>query len=244
LAAELLELEENAEQSLSLRFRKHWGGFDAGLRGAYSGQTRGWRSIDSTGCIMRIWTILACLVASAALAGCSRDSDDERSAATTTQLVPKPAEPSPGPPTTLRVVMRVENGNVTLLSASPKRGNDFNGGNDVLAHRIIEEMARALRYEILDVNAAVIGTGVVSVPKAAIAEYLDKDVRHKIVREEQPLSSVVVSAAIPYSPLARKLRFLELTPDANQPIESWKSTPLMTVDLPATGDVPPAGVVR
>jgi hypothetical protein len=188
-------------------------------------------------------TILAGLLLSAMLAGCAPDSGKERSAATTTQLVPKPAAPSPGPPTTLRVVMRIENGNVTVLSASPKRGNEFDAGIDVFAHRVLENKLRALRYEILDANAAVIGAGLVSVPKVAVAEFLDKDVRHKIVRAEQPLTSAVITTAIPYSPEARQLRFVELTPDANLPVESWKATPLTTVALPATNDSPPTGVV-
>jgi hypothetical protein len=201
---------------------------------------------------MPIRTILAGLCLVALLVACSRDRGDERSAATTTHLVPKPATPSPGPPTTLRVVMRIENGNVTLLSASPKRGNEFDAGSDAFAHSVLEEKARALRYEILDANAAVIGSGYVAVPKVAVAEFLDRDVRHKIVRAEQPLSSAVVNAAIPYSPQARKLRFVELTPDAKAPVESWSATPLTTVDLPTSeptptgtappGDVPPGDV--
>jgi len=188
-------------------------------------------------------TILASFLLSVLLAGCAPDSGKERSAATTTQLVPKPATPSPGPPTTLRVVIRVENGNVTLLSASPKRGNEFDAGSEVFAHRVLEEKARALRYEILDASAAVIGSGYVAVPKVAVAEFLDKDVRHKIVRAEQPLTSAVVTAAIPYSPGARKLRIAELTPDAKSPVESWPATVLTTVDLPAPNDSPPTGVV-
>jgi hypothetical protein len=225
-----------AEQSLNLRFLLRHGVFVAGLRGAYS-------SLVSAGRIMPSRKILAGLFLSALLAGCAPDSGNERSAETTTQLVPKPAAPSPGPPTTLRVVMRIENGNVTVLSASPKRGNEFNAGNDVFAHRVIEDKSRALRYEILDASAAVIGSGLVAVPKVAVAEYLDKDVRHKIVREEQPLTSAVITTAIPYSPEARQLRFLELTPDAKLPVESWKATPLTTVDLPAANDVPPTGAV-
>ena len=187
-------------------------------------------------------TILAGFLLCALLTGCAPDSGKERSAATTTHLVPKPAAPSPGPPTTLRVVIRVEDGNVTVLSASPKRGNDFDAGADVFAHRVIEEKSRALRYEILDASAAVIGSGYVAVPKVAVAEFLDRDVRHKIERAEQPLTSAVVSAAIPYLRGASRLRFVELTPDASTPVEIWKATVLTTVDLPATGDSPPGDV--
>jgi len=188
-------------------------------------------------------TILAGFLLGALLAGCAPDSGKERSAATSTHLVPKPAAPSPGPPTTLRVVIRVEDGNVTVLSATPKRGNDFDAGADVFAHRVIEEKSRALRYEILDASAAVLSSGYVAVPKVAVAEFLDRDVRHKIVRAEQPLTSAVVNAAIPYVPGATKLRFVELTPDAGTPVESWKATLLTTVDLPATNDSPPPGDV-
>ena len=193
---------------------------------------------------MLIRTIVVLFVAGVLAAGCSRDPGSESSAATTTELVPKPATPSPGPPTTLRVVMRVENGNVTLISASPRRGNDFNAGNDVFAHRVLEEKSRALRYEILDASAAVLGSGYVAVPTVAVAEFLDNDVRHKIVRAEEPLKSAVVSAAIPYSAAARQLRLTELTPDATVPVESWRATPLTTIDLPAATVPTPGDGVR
>lgn len=170
---------------------------------------------------------LLCLL----LGACSGDSTNERSAAVTAQLVPKPAETSVDAPTILRVAVRIDGGIITVLSVTPKRGNAFDPGGEVVRHRALEGSVRLLRFEALDASGAVVGVGTVPVPLVAVAEYLDRDVPHRIVRAEQPLASTVVTIAVPYSPQLKQLRFFELTPSPEAPVERWRSAPLSTVEL-------------
>lgn len=175
--------------------------------------------------------VRSCYLLCLLLGACSGDSSNERSAAVTTRLVPKPAETLVEAPTILRVVVRIDGGTVTVLSVTPKRGNAFDPGDDVVRRRVLEGSVRLLRFEALDASGAVAGVGTVPVPLVAVAEYLDRDVRHRIVRSDQPLTSPVVTVAVPYSPDLRQLRFFELTPSKDAPIERWQAAPLATVEL-------------
>lgn len=169
--------------------------------------------------------LLAVLLAVLGLAaGCEKPIED----ATETELTLEASEAvaSPGPPTTLRLVLQFEGDHFTVVSADPKRGS-------ILAPAIVENHqslldgnARLIEYSARDASGAVLVTGYFILPMTAVSEYQDLDVETRVRRREERLSSPVVKVAIPFDRSIATVGFDGLEPDDDTHPMKWERLPL------------------
>jgi hypothetical protein len=183
---------------------------------------------------------LACglLLLAALAAGACRKETDAGSAPLLT-LEARPATASPGPPTTLRLVLRLEKaGQFTLLSATPRRGsirqpNLAERRQDLLAGRL-----RLVEYTALDPGGLPIGSGLFTVPVSAVSEFQDLNVETRVRRREEPLTDPVVKISIVYRPEIAAVAFQGLEPDAKAETQLWRRLPMGQVSLAETAQKP------
>lgn len=170
--------------------------------------------------------------------GCSRKQETQ-GVDTTVEIKPKPADTTVQDPTVMRVMLRVSGNNVELISAQPKRADAFERDLAQVIDDALSGKLRILQYQAVDANGAVLGTGRFTVPKVAVAEFLDPKVEHRIVRSEQPLPTATVVVPVKYSAAIAALEISELDPTSNAPPERWPAKQIGRVVLTA-----PTGVVR
>ena len=148
------------------------------------------------------------------------------------RLQPQPAQESPGPPTTLRLVLQVQpDGRVRLVSSTPKRGSIDTPPEAETRQDAIEGRVRLVDYVGRDAAGAVVLRGQLTIPATAVAEFQDPQVSTGIRRGEEPLAAPTVRVSIPYQPSLATISFERLEPDRDAPIETWKRLPMGEVSI-------------
>lgn len=178
----------------------------------------------------RAYQIVICIAIAVVGVACSPEPQTQ-SVATNVEIRPQPADTRVDKPTIVRVVLRISGNRVELLSAKPKRGDTFERDKAVVAAEALAGKLRILRYQAIDSTGTAFEVGTFTVPVVAEAEYLDPNVAHRIVRQEQPLSSATVVVAIKYSDALASLEIAELKPQADVPSQRWSSKQIGRVDL-------------
>lgn len=139
-------------------------------------------------------------------------------------LTPQPAAESPGPPTTLRLVLQFQrDGGVRLVSATPRRGS-IQKPPDPAAIRqdLIEGRLELVEYTVRDRAGDALATGTFVVPAVAVAEYQDPDARTQIRRSEEPLASRTVTLSIPFQAAPASIVFETVVPDPQAEARAWR----------------------
>jgi hypothetical protein len=164
-----------------------------------------------------------------ACAGCGPRGEPQDTAIS---LKPVKAQESPGPPTTLRLVLRLQpDGRVQLISTDAKRGSVQKLPENAIGQDAIEGRHRVVEYTARDRAGAVVATGRFTIPVKAVAEFQDPDVRTRIRRAEEPLATPTVRVSIPYHPSIATISFEQLDPNRDVPIEKWIRKPLGEVSV-------------
>lgn len=178
----------------------------------------------------RTGVILAGLVAILALAvGCETPIED--AAETELVLEAQEAVPSPGPPTTLRLVLQFEGDHFNVISADPKRGSVLAPAIAENHRSLLDGDARLIEYSARDVSGAVLVTGFFILPMTAVSEFQDLDVETRIRRREERLSSPVIRVAIPFDRSIATIGFDGLEPDDDTHPMKWERVSLGEVVL-------------
>lgn len=150
-------------------------------------------------------------------------------------LKPQPATPSPGPPTSLRLVLQFQRDTgVRLVSATPRRGSiDKPPDPAAIQQDLTEGRVRLVEYTMRDRAGAVMATGTFTLPVTAIAEFQDPDVRTQIRRSEEPLASPTITLSIPYQAATATVTFQSVEPGPEADARTWKRVPLGEITIPA-----------
>lgn len=161
--------------------------------------------------------------------GCKPALEDATSHTLT--LEPKESVTSPGPYTTIRLILRLVDDRFQLVSAIPRRGSIIEP--DILSNRVslLLETKFLVEYYSLDDAETVLTTGYFFTPLEATVEYLDPNVRYKIIRKAEPISKPVVQVSIPYDDAVASIEFMRLEPDADEPPDKWTRITLGQVQL-------------
>jgi hypothetical protein len=167
----------------------------------------------------------------------------EPQADTVIKLEPQPAKESPGPPTTLRLVLRLQpDGQVQLISADPRRGSMEKPPESGIRQDAIDGRVRLVEYTARNKAGSVVATGRFTIPAVAVAEFQDPNARTRIRRAEEPLATPTVRVSIPYDPSVVTIAFEQLEPNRDAAMETWKRKPLGEVSVPPsspdTGEQP------
>lgn len=168
----------------------------------------------------------------------------EPRADTPIELEARPAQESPGPPTTLRLVLEVRAGGVRLISSDPRRGSLAEPEESEIRQDAIEGRIRVIRYVARDTAGNVLATGRFSAPAVAVAEFQDPDARTRIRRSEEPLETPIIRVAIPFHRAASTVAFEQLEPNPDAPIDKWSRTPIGEVSIPPSSEQRPPPAPR
>lgn len=161
--------------------------------------------------------------------GCERPIED----ATDTKLTLEAQEAvaSPGPPTTLRLVLQYEDNNFTVISADPKRGSILEPAIEENHRPLLDGDARLIEYSARDISGAVLVTGYFILPMTAVSEFQDLEVETLVRRREEPLPNPVIKVAIPFESSISTVGFDSLEPDDETHPLKWKRVPLGEVSI-------------
>ena len=155
----------------------------------------------------------------------------EPQAETPITLEPRVAQESPGPPTTLRLVLQLQpDGRVQLISSTAKRGS-IAEPPPTTRQDAIDGRLRLIEYVARDAAGQVVATGRFTMPAVAVAEFQDPNGRTRIRRREEPLATPTVRVSIPFRPSISTISFERLEPDPDAPTETWKRTPFGEVTI-------------
>ncbi len=169
----------------------------------------------------RRWLVVPFLV----LAACNGGADN--AAEPKVILQPKPAAPSPGPPTGLRLVLRLEpDGRFRLLSATPRRGSVDEPAKAENRPALLAGDLRMVEYTAKDAKGATLVTGFFVVPMTAVAEYQDPENEAGLRSTEERLTTPTVRASIPYRPDIATITFQGLEPNPAAEPREWKRVPM------------------
>ena len=172
-------------------------------------------------------SLAICLLA---LLGCSPAREPE--GAPTVRLQAQPAKPSPGPPTTLRMVLQVQaDGQVRLISSTPRRGSIDTPPEAKTRQDAIEGRVRIVDYVGRDAAGAIVVRGQLTIPATAVAEFQDPQSSTRIRRREEPLAAPTVSVSIPYQASLATISFERLEPNRDAPIQAWKRISMGVVSV-------------
>jgi hypothetical protein len=157
-------------------------------------------------------------------AGCEKPIED----ATETKLAleAKEAVASPGPPTTLRLVLQFEGDRFTVISVDAKRGSILEPAIAEEHQSLLDGDARLVEYSARDISGAVLVTGYFILPLMAVSEFQDLEVETRIRRREERLSRPVVKVAIPFDRSIATVEFDGLEPDDDTHPLKWERVPL------------------
>lgn len=148
------------------------------------------------------------------------------------RLQPRPAQPSPGPPTTLRLVLQVQpDGQVRLVSSTSRRGSIETPPAAKMRQDAIEGRVRLVDYVGRDAAGLVVVRGQVSIPATAVAEFQDPQARTRIRRAETPLAAPTIRVSVPYQPSLATISFERLEPNRDAPVETWTRIPMGQVSV-------------
>jgi hypothetical protein len=185
------------------------------------------------------WLLLVVLVSTA----CKGAAPPAAGPASTFE--PRPAAESPGPPTTLRVVLQLQNdGTFRLVSADPKRGS-VTPGPSVAEHReaLAEGRVRLVEYTARDAKGDILATGTFLVPLVAVSEFQDPEAETRLRHAEEKLTNPTVRVSLPYQASVATIAFEALQPDAGTDPRDWKRAPMGAVKValpaPPQGEPPP-----
>ncbi len=159
------------------------------------------------------------------------------------RLQAQPAQVSPGPPTTLRLVLQVQpDGQLRLISSTASRGSIDTPPEAKTRQDAIEGRMRIIDYVARDAAGAVVGRGQLTIPATAVAEFQDPQASTRIRRSEEPLAAPTVRVSIPYQPSLATISFERLEPNRDAPMEAWKRIPMgqVSVASPPAPQAPPA----
>lgn len=168
-----------------------------------------------------------CLILAALLAfGCGNEVENQPKSKLV--LDPQPAKPSPGPPTTLRLVVELQpDGTLGVVSADPERGLVEPPPIEDKRNELLQGKVRLVEYRALDAAGAVIATGSFLFPVTAISEYQDPNVETRIRRQEElVIANPAMKISIAYRPEIAMIAFEGLVPDAQADVKSWRRTPM------------------
>lgn len=151
-------------------------------------------------------------------------------------LKPQPATPSPGAPTTLRLVLQFQrDSGVRLVSATPRRGSiDEPPDPAAIRQDLIEGRLKLVEYAVRDRAGVVMATGTFTLPMTAIAEYQDPDVRTGIRRSEGPIANPTITVSVPYQAEAATVIFQSVEPGPQADVRTWRRAPLGEVTIPSS----------
>lgn len=171
--------------------------------------------------------LVACLLAQL---GCS--TPEEPRSGPAIRLQPRPAQPSPGPPTTLRVVLQVQpDGQVRLISSTARRGSVDTTSETKMRQDALEGRVRVIDYTGRDAAGVVVVRGTVTIPATAVAEFQDPEASTRIRRREEPLAAPTIRVSIPYRASLATISFERLEPNRDAPMDTWKRIPMGDVSV-------------
>jgi hypothetical protein len=149
------------------------------------------------------------------------------------RLQARPAQASPGPPTTLRLLLEVRpDGQVRLMSVTPRRGSIDTPTEAQMRQDAIAGRVRIVDYVGRNAAGAVVVRGQVTIPAVAVAEFEDPQSRTRIRRRDQPLTGpTTVRVTVPYSAALATVSFERLEPNRDAPVSAWKRVPMGTVPV-------------
>lgn len=148
------------------------------------------------------------------------------------RLQPRPAQASPGAPTTLRLVLQVQpDGQVRLVSSTPRRGTIETPNEAKTRQDAIEGRVRVIDYVGRDAAGAVVIRGQLSTPATAVAEFQDPQASTRIRRRETPLPAATIRISVPYQASVATISFDRLEPNRDAPMDTWKRVPMGQVSI-------------
>lgn len=162
----------------------------------------------------------------------------ENGVARKTTLQPQPAVPSPGAPTTLRVVLQLQtDGTLQLVSAEPKRGSLETPALDENRDKLLSGALRLVEYRATDAAGTILATGLFFLPLKAESEFQDPNVETRLRRrEETVIPPPTVKVSIPYRAEITRIGFQGLEPDAQTDARQWKRIPMGEVTVGRKSD--------
>jgi len=147
------------------------------------------------------------------------------------ELVPHPATPSPGPPTIVRLILAAEEDRFRVVGTTSVRSQLKS--IDVSEHlvRLNEGEETLFEYQTLDAASQVLATGLLLVHNQAVAEFMDPNTPHRIVRRVEPQKPPVVRLDIPYSPRITQVEFMRIEPLEGALLKEWARVPFGRVSV-------------
>ena len=115
---------------------------------------------------------------------------------------PRPAAQSPGPPTTIRLVLQLQqDGTFRMISAEPRRG-EVTPDPSVDDNRpaLAEGRARLVEYSARNAAGQVVSTGRFIVPLVAVSEFQDPNASTRIRHSEERLTTPTIRVAVHIRP--------------------------------------------
>jgi hypothetical protein len=146
-------------------------------------------------------------------------------------LRPQAAAPPTGPPTVMRLVVRLEGDRLRVLSARPRRGHADDTALEAASDRLADGKAVFVEYRTLTIRGAVLDVGRFIVPVEARVEFLDPAVAHRVRRDTERLVSPTAKVNIPYSETLEAVDFARLVPVQGVAVSGWRRASLGRVSL-------------
>jgi|KBSMisStandDraft_5_1062788.scaffolds.fasta_scaffold539618_1 hypothetical protein len=149
-------------------------------------------------------------------------------------LEPRPAAQSSGPPTTIRLVLQLQqDGTFRMISAEPRRG-EVTPDPSVEDNRpaLAEGRAKLVEYSARNAGGEVVATGRFIVPLVAVSEFQDPNASTRIRHSEERLTTPTIRVAVPYQASIAMIAFDSLEPGASAEPREWKRTTMGEVKVP------------
>jgi hypothetical protein len=182
------------------------------------------------------------LVVLLASVGCSEATPPETTEPRVT-LEPRPAAQSPGPPTTVRLVLQLQtDGTFRMISAEPRRG-EVTPDPSIEENRpaLADGRARLVEYSARNDSGQVVATGRFIVPLVAVSEFQDPNAATRIRHAEERLTTPTIRVAIPYQASIAMIAFESLEPNASAEPKEWKRTKMGEVKVSLSAQSQPPG---
>ena len=175
-----------------------------------------------------LWLFVVLLAA----VGCA-DATPQAGADPEVRLDPRPATQSPGPPTTIRLVLQLQqDGTFRVISADPRRG-EVTSEPSVEDNRsaLAEGRAKLVEYSARNASGLVVAVGRFIVPLVAVSEFQDPNAANRVRHAEERLTTPTVRVSLPYQESIATVVFESLEPDASAEPRNWKRTPMGEVKM-------------
>ena len=157
-------------------------------------------------------------------------------------LTPRPAVESSGPPTTIRLVVQLQNdGTFRMVAAEPRHGSPTPEPS-IADNRqaLLDGHVRLVAYTARDDTGNIVATGRFLVPMTAVSEFQDPADETRLRHSEEKLTNPTVRVSLPYQASMATIAFEALAPEAGVEPGEWKRTAMgeVTVSLPPPQDRP------